>query len=257
MRTLVCAALLTATPLVFGCREGPDREARDAYPKATARDERSRGAQDRGDGMMGEGGMGGMMGRDGMGGMMGRDGMGDMMGRDSMGGMMGGGGMMGMMEIMEGMSCDMPDWMLSGQMRMDLTMMRDMHVIHGLLAEHEKIRRRVEDIPNGVRTTTTSDDPEVAARIRTHVYQMKDRVEDGRAIRHMDPVFREIFENHEKIEIQIEEIPGGVRVVETSRDPQVVLLIRQHARRAVSEFVDSGMQRAMRPTPLPEGYGAR
>jgi hypothetical protein len=36
--------------------------------------------------------------------------------------------------------------------------------------------------------------------------------------------------------------------------PENQLLIRQHAHRAVSEFVDQGMPRAMRPTPLPQSY---
>jgi len=34
----------------------------------------------------------------------------------------------------------------------------------------------------------------------------------------------------------------------------VTLLIRQHARAAVSQFVADGMARAMQPTPLPDGY---
>ena len=85
---------------------------------------------------------------------------------------------------------------------------------------------------------------------------MKQRMEEGRPIRHMDPVFRELFRHHEKVRIEIEEVPGGVRVLETSEDPQVTLLIRQHARRAVSEFVERGMRRAMQPTPLPDGYAA-
>jgi hypothetical protein len=36
-------------------------------------------------------------------------------------------------------------------------------------------------------------------------------------------------------------------------DSQVALLIRQRARRAVSEFVADSMDRAMRPTRLPPG----
>lgn len=72
----------------------------------------------------------------------------------------------------------------------------------------------------------------------------------------MDPLFREIFRHHEKIELEIEEVPGGVRVAETSEDAEVVLLIRQHALRAVSEFVEGGMRRAMQPTPLPDEYQA-
>jgi hypothetical protein len=83
---------------------------------------------------------------------------------------------------------------------------------------------------------------------------MKNRIERGDPIRLMDPVFREIFEHHTEIAIDVEAIPGGVLVVETSANPQVELLIRQHAHRAVSEFVAQGMARAMRPTPLPSGY---
>ncbi|MGH3737554.1 MAG: hypothetical protein ACRDT6_18385 [Micromonosporaceae bacterium] len=154
-----------------------------------------------------------------------------------------------------GMSGDMPDWMMS-EGGMGGAMMRDMRVIRGLLDNHLEIQRDVTDVPGGIRSVTTSADGEVAAAIRTHVDQMRQRIEQGATIRHMDPLFREIFEHHEKIEMKVEEIEGGVRVVETSSDPQVVLLIRQHARRAVSEFVATGMDRAMRPTPLPDGYRA-
>ena len=147
----------------------------------------------------------------------------------------------------------MPDWMMSRD-GMDPQMRPHMRVIRRLLVEHEEIRRDVELIPGGIRSATVSKRPEIADLIRTHVRQMKSRVEAGNAIRQMDPVFGEIFEHHTKILMAIEEIPGGVRVTETSEDPQVSLLIRQHAREAVSEFVAEGMQRAMRPTPLPPGY---
>jgi hypothetical protein len=160
----------------------------------------------------------------------------------------------GMMDRM--MGDQMPTWMMS-QNGMGPQMMRDMQAIHGLLLNHRKIQREVEDTPGGVQTVTRSEDPEVTELIRTHVRQMKQRLETGQAIRMMDPVFREIFKNHEKIRMHIEDIPGGVRVTEQSDDPQVVLLIRQHACRAVSEFVTGGMQRAMQPTPLPEGYSQK
>jgi hypothetical protein len=70
----------------------------------------------------------------------------------------------------------------------------------------------------------------------------------------MDPLFREIFANHEHIHMSIEDVPGGARVTETADTARVVPLVRQHARRAVFEFVAEGMQRAMRPTALPPGY---
>jgi hypothetical protein len=145
-----------------------------------------------------------------------------------------------------------PGWMMSRGM--DAQTMRDMRVIQDLLHGHERIERRVDNAPGGIRAVTTSDDSELAARIRTHVSQMRARIEHGTPIRQMDPLFREIFEHHDAIEMQVENVPGGVRVTETSTEPQVALLIRQHARRAVSEFVADGMSRAMRPSPLPRGY---
>lgn len=157
------------------------------------------------------------------------------------------------MDGMGGAGKEMPGWMMS-RGEMDEQLAEHMAVIHDLLIGHEKIARQVKDIPGGIRSETTSDDPTVADLIRTHVQQMRSRIERGEAIRQMDPVFREIFDHHETISMDITDLANGTRVVETSSDPQVELLIRQHAHRAVSEFVDSGMSRAMRPTPLPPGY---
>lgn len=149
----------------------------------------------------------------------------------------------------------MPSWMMSGHAMEGMG--RDMSVIHGLLMNHARIQRSVEDIPGGVRTVTTSEDPEVAELIRAHVWRMKERMEQGEPIRQMDPLFRELFRRRAQIRIEVQDTPRGVIVTETSADPQVVLLIRQHAHRAVSEFVERGMARAMEPTPLPEGYRAQ
>lgn len=171
--------------------------------------------------------------------------------RDGMmnrGGMMNGHGMMSD-SMMQAMMSD-PDMMQI----MGPEMMEHMRTIHQLLMEHGKITRRVNNLQNGIESWTESDDPAIAGAIQRHVHQMKDRMEKGQTIRHMDPVFRELFEHHEKVDIKINNIEKGVHVVETSQDPQVVLLIQQHANRAVSEFVEGGMRRAMQPTPLPDGY---
>ena len=166
----------------------------------------------------------------------------------------------GMMDSDMPMMGNTPDGMMSGNGTMSgegMTgpeMMQDMRSIRGLLTNHEKVERRVEDIPGGVRTVTTSDDPQIAELIRTHVHQMKARYERDQPIRMMDPVFRELFRHREKASLQYEDIPGGIRVTHTSNDPQVVLLIRQHARHFVSEVANRGMSRARRPTPLPESY---
>lgn len=132
--------------------------------------------------------------------------------------------------------------------------MAEMRVIRGLLTSPDQIERTVRDVPNGVLTVTTSDDPRVAELIRTHVRQMRASYDRDEPIRTADPVFRELFANRDRISLEIEDVPGGVRVLHTSDDPQVAALIRQHAHHFVSEAAEEGMRRAMRPTPLPQGY---
>lgn len=161
--------------------------------------------------------------------------------RSSAGMMAAGGSMMGMHRSM----------MQGGMMGAG---MRDMQPIRGLLANHERIARTVEDLPNGVRTVTTSDDARVTRLIRTHVRQMQERYARDQPIRSMDPLFRELFERRHEAHLEIRDIPGGVEVLHTSANPEVVLLIRQHARHFVNEVVERGMAGAMGPTPLPDGY---
>lgn len=124
---------------------------------------------------------------------------------------------------------------------------------HALLGDHDRIRRTVRKIRRGVATTTVSDDPAVAAKIRLHVRQMRDRLERGAGLRHWDPLFVELFAHHEEIAMEIDDVPGGVRVRETSGNPEVVKLIRAHAA-AVTEFTERGFDRAHEASPLPEEY---
>ena len=48
----------------------------------------------------------------------------------------------------------------------------DMQIVHQLFANHDQIRRTVEEIPGGVRTLTESDNPQITALIQAHVKSM-------------------------------------------------------------------------------------
>ena len=56
----------------------------------------------------------------------------------------------------------------------------DMQLVHELLANNAKIRRTVTNLPDGIRTLTESDDPQVAQAIKSHVASMSQRLQDGR-----------------------------------------------------------------------------
>ena len=139
-------------------------------------------------------------------------------------------------------------------MAMQSGMPEPMAPIHSLLDQHKLVARDVKEISGGVETATTSSTVAVTDLIRSHTRQMKERLEAGQPIRMWDPLFVELFKHHDKIKMTITDIPGGVRVIETSDDPQVTLLIRQHAQRGVSEFVARGFDRAHQASPLPAGY---
>jgi hypothetical protein len=129
----------------------------------------------------------------------------------------------------------------------------DMQPINTLLLNHDKISFRVTLLTNGVRTVTTSTDAALVPVIRLHSREMHARMEQGNVIRETDPIFRELFRHHSEITFRSTLVPGGIQETETSRNPQVVLLLHAHSR-VVASFVRGGMAGARNITPLPPGY---
>lgn len=133
----------------------------------------------------------------------------------------------------------------------DPQFVKDRDTFHFLLANHDKIRRTVKDIPKGVETITESDNAEVAAKIREHVRWMHERVKEVRPIHMRDPLFYEIFRHAKKIDMKYETTKKGVKVVETSDDPYVAKLIQAHAQ-VVSNFIKNGHAEAMKNHAVPK-----
>jgi hypothetical protein len=136
-------------------------------------------------------------------------------------------------------------------MMMDGDHAQDMELFHYLLDNKEQIRRTVTELPDGVETLTESDDPEVAAKIREHVAAMYRRIEEDRPIHRRDPLFAEIFDHADAIEMMMEKTDNGLRVVETSSDPYVAKLIKSHAE-VVSQFLVNGRMEMRKNHPLPD-----
>ncbi len=119
-----------------------------------------------------------------------------------------------------------------------------------MLSNHEKISRKVKELPDGVETLTESDDPEIADKIKEHVLWMEYRIKETNPIRMRDPLFRELFQHTDKIAMKHEDTEKGVRVTETSSDPYVAKLIKAHAQ-VVSGFVARGFAEAMKNHAVP------
>src|SRR5689334_1205666 len=96
---------------------------------------------------------------------------------------------------------------------------RDMDAIHRMFGYTDKIRRAVKKTANGVEAVTESDDPKVAAMIQEHTKAMRQRMKNHQPIRAWDDLFSALFQNADKIKLDIANTPKGVRITETSDDP--------------------------------------
>lgn len=128
-----------------------------------------------------------------------------------------------------------------------------MQDVRTLIWNHGSITRKVEEIPNGVKTTTTTTDPKMVATLRKHPKEMAEHLKEGGMVRHWDPLFVELAKHAKKVDMKFKDIENGIEVISTSKDEEVVKLIRAHAKK-VSEFVARGRGAMHEATPLPEGY---
>ncbi|MFO0826563.1 MAG: hypothetical protein U0572_00290 [Phycisphaerales bacterium] len=137
------------------------------------------------------------------------------------------------------------------------TVAKDRGVWQQLLDDHTKIHRTLVHRQDGdlgvVEATTESDDPIVAARIIDHAKAMQARMKVGAQVRVWDPVFAELFSRYGDITLELALTDKGVTIIESSRNPEAVALLRSHAM-GVNEFVREGDDASGRETPrLPAG----
>src|SRR6202022_883857 len=62
-----------------------------------------------------------------------------------------------------------------------------------LFMRHTELRRNVEDIPGGVRTTTESDSPDLVAELQAHVSSMYSHVDNGAEVMCMSQSLPTLF----------------------------------------------------------------
>lgn len=134
-------------------------------------------------------------------------------------------------------------------MMMDETHMADMEVFHQLFDHRTEITRQITQLRDGVDTLTESDNPKVTELLQRHLDSMVARVHEARPIHQRDPLFREIFANTGKIKMEVKRTPKGVRVIETSDDPYVAKLVKQHAD-VIGLFIQNGRSEAMKDHPV-------
>jgi hypothetical protein len=132
--------------------------------------------------------------------------------------------------------------MMGGMMNVS---QHDMSTYMEMFDHHTELRRNVEHLANGIRTTTESDNPHLVQLLHEHVPSMYQHVNDGQEVRCMSDSLPIMFSNASKYQRHLDLTPKGVSVTETSSDPVVLAAIRRHANE-VSGFVREGMPAMMR-----------
>jgi len=115
--------------------------------------------------------------------------------------------------------------------------------LRDLFMNHRQISRTVTNLPDGIRTVTEADDPDLAAVIVSHVVGMNARVQEGLdpQIGIQSPTLDVIFANRDLIDTVLEPTPTGIVVIQTSSDPETVAALQTHAAE-VTDMVNHGMR---------------
>lgn len=121
----------------------------------------------------------------------------------------------------------------------------DMHLVRDLILNHDRIKRTVTNLPDGIKTVTETDDPQIAQALKAHVASMEKRLGEGREFNLFSPTIPVLFQNKDKIKTVVEMTDRGSIVTQTSNDPAVVAALQAHAVE-VSELVRDGRFAMMR-----------
>lgn len=107
----------------------------------------------------------------------------------------------------------------------------------------ETLSRTVDNLPDGIRSVTSSSDPAVMEALTSHVFGMIGRVQSGDdpEIFIQSPTLDIFFARPDGIETEIELTDEGIVVVQTSDDPELVEALHTHAAE-VSDMAARGMQ---------------
>jgi hypothetical protein len=126
-------------------------------------------------------------------------------------------------------------------MARDSATMAQMQAIHQLVINHDRITRKVTNLPNGIRTVTESDDPELKQLLQGHVLQMLERIRagDDPGLRMESPAVQLLFREREKIRTNVKLTDKGIRIEQTSADTAVVAALQKHAAE-VTDLVTRG-----------------
>ncbi|TDK85076.1 hypothetical protein EUA02_30345 [Mycobacterium paragordonae] len=121
----------------------------------------------------------------------------------------------------------------------------DMSRYMNMFMRHGELRRTVEDIPGGIRTTTESNSADLVAELQAHVSSMYSHLGEGEEVTCMSQSLPTLFRRAPEYQRHVTFTAKGIVAEETATDPALTNAIRAHARE-VTGFVVEGVPAMMR-----------
>ncbi|MDA8536253.1 hypothetical protein N9L23_02680 [Alphaproteobacteria bacterium] len=123
------------------------------------------------------------------------------------------------------------------------TTKREVSDLKEIFQSHKGISRVVTNLTDGIVTTTEAEDETLREAIVSHVSMMITRIEEGKnpEVMIQSPTLDKLFGVYNEIDTEIELTNTGVKVTQTSANPEVVKLLQTHAAE-VSDMSKRGMQ---------------
>ncbi len=133
-------------------------------------------------------------------------------------------------------------------------------IIQEMATRHKELKREVEQTEDGYSATTTTENKELAGKLKAHLAYMEKRLESKAMVRRWDPAFVELVDYYDQLDTTITPLENGVKVVVKGKSPEAIKVAQNHAK-IVSGFAKEGqkaVQREHAPAlPAKEGKGAK
>ena len=119
----------------------------------------------------------------------------------------------------------------------------EVNELRALFTNHSEITRSVENLPNGIKTITETENADLRDKLVSHAVGMIRRLEKNLdpEIPIQSPTLTPIFEDGTSITTEIEMTDKGIAVIQTSDNPETVAALQKHAAE-VSDLAERGMQ---------------
>jgi hypothetical protein len=101
---------------------------------------------------------------------------------------------------------------------------------------------------DGYTATTTTENKELAAKLKAHLAYMEKRLESKAMVRRWDPAFVELVDYYDQLDTEIRPLENGVKVTVKGKSAEAIKVAQNHAG-IVSGFAKEGSAAVQREHP--------